>query len=59
MHVFVSELRFAGRSLVANPGFTLVVMLYLALGIGANAAVFDGVFLQPLPYPEPDSRVHS
>lgn len=51
------DLRFAGRQLWKSPGFTFVVVLTLALAVGASTSVFSvvhGILLRPLPHPEPD-----
>ena len=56
----IRNVRFAGRQLLKSPAFTLVAIVGLALGIGANVAVFsvvNSVFLQPLPYRESDRLV--
>src|SRR5262249_22531801 len=56
----MNDLKFAFRQLVKNRGFTVLAVLMLALGIGANTAIFSvvhGVLLKPLPYPNPEQLV--
>lgn len=54
------DVRFAARSLARMPGFTAIAIIVVAVGIGANTAVFsviNSVLLKPLPYPQPQSLV--
>src|SRR5215475_4753327 len=60
MPTAVSDLRYAFRQLIKNPGFTLTALISLALGIGATTAVFSVIYaalLNPYPYPAADRIV--
>ena len=60
MESLFRNLRFSFRMLLKNPGLTLTILLTLALGVGANTAIFTvdyATLLEPLPYPNPDQLV--
>ena len=60
MVALIQDIRHSMRAIARQPGFTILVVIMLAIGIGANTAIFsfvNGVLLQPLPFPAADRLV--
>src|ERR1700678_2958350 len=60
MNGFLQDLRYGVRQFVKAPGLSLVIVITIALGVGANTALFsvvNGVLLNPFPYPHPEQLV--